>query len=116
MRRPTGGKRNARVIGQVRKPKPSLKDNPWVLQLLDDPSLAADLNYSKDQLVTKARGKSLCAACKGGKFLCGKTRCPLVVRFSSYFRTTALLQSTDLDGACPPGVFVGRIGYPYVYA
>ncbi len=116
MRRPTGGKRNAKVIGQVKKPKPSLKDNPWILQLLDDHNVAAELNYSKDQLVTKARGTSLCAACKGGKFLCGKSRCPLVVRFSSYFRTAPLLQSTDLDGACPPGVFVGRIGYPYVYA
>ncbi|MCJ7722197.1 Nre family DNA repair protein [Candidatus Bathyarchaeota archaeon] len=116
MRRLTGGKRNGKVIGQVRKSKPSLQDNPWVLQLLDDPSLAADLNYSKNQLVTKTRGNSLCVACKGGKFLCGKTRCPLVVRFSSYFKSSSLVQGTDVDGACPPGVFVGRIGYPYVYA
>jgi len=116
MRRTIGGKRNGKVIGQMRKPKTSLNDNPWVLQLLDDPSLAADLNYSKDQLVTKTRGNSLCATCKGGKFLCGKTRCPLVVRFRYYFRSAPLLQGTDLDGACPPGVFVGRIGYPYVYA
>ena len=116
MRRPMGGKRNAKVIGQVKKPKPSLKDNSWVLKLLDDPNLAADVNYSREQIVTKTRRNSLCAICKGGKFLCGKTRCPLVVRFSSYFRSATLLQSTDLDGACPPGVFVGRIGYPYVYA
>ncbi|PVX26668.1 MAG: hypothetical protein CW691_00735 [Candidatus Bathyarchaeum sp.] len=74
------------------------------------------MNYNKNQLATKTKGNSLCVACKGGKLLCGKTRCPLVVRFSSYFRSAPLLQSTDLDGACPPGVFVGRIGYPYVYA
>ena len=104
------------VIGQMKKPKPSLKDNQWVLKLLDDPKLAADVNYDKEKIVTKIQGRSLCAACKGGKFLCGKTRCPLVVRFSSYFRSSTLLQGTDLDGACPPGVFVGRIGYPYVYA
>jgi len=116
MRGPIGGKRNGKIVGQVRKPKPSLQDNQWVLKLLDDHNLAADLNYSRDQLVTKTRGSSLCVACKGGKFLCGKTRCPLVVRFSSYFNSAPLLQSTDLDGACPPGVFVGRIGYPYVYA
>jgi hypothetical protein len=116
MRRLTGGKRNPKVVGQVKKPKPSLKDNPWVLQLLDDHNLSANLEYSKDQLVTRARGKSQCAVCKGGKFLCGKTQCPLVVRFRSYFRLAPLLQSTDLDGACPPGVFVGRIGYPHVYA
>ena len=116
MRKLTGGKRGGTVVGQVRKPKQSVQDNSWVLKLLDDSNLSADINYNKDQLVTKVRRNSLCAACKGGKFLCGKTRCPLVVRFSSYFKSAPLLQGTELDGACPPGVFVGRIGYPYVYA
>jgi hypothetical protein len=117
MRRPSGGKRNPQIIAQTRKPKKStLEDNPWVLQLLDDHNLTANLNHNRDQIITRSRGKSLCAICKGGKFLCGKTQCPLLVRFNSYFRSSPLLQSTDLDGACPPGVFVGRIGYPYVYA
>ena len=114
--RATGGKRNAKVIGHVRKNKSSIKDNPWILQLLNDPNLATNPMYKEEQLVTKTRGRSLCVACKGGKFLCGKTRCPLVVRFNSYFRSAPLFQGTDLNGACPPGVFVGRIGYPYVYA
>jgi hypothetical protein len=116
MRRVAGGKINPKVIGQVRKQKSSLKDNPWVLRLLDHSNLLTHLDYSREQIVTKTRGNSLCAICKGGKFLCGKTRCPLIVRFSSYFKSAHLLQGTDLDGACPPGVFVGRIGYPYVYA
>ena len=108
-----GGKRNAKVIGQIKKPKSSLTDNHWVLKLLNEQNLTADFH---NKLVTKTRGKNLCTLCKGGKFLCGKSRCPLVVRFSSYFKSAHLLQGTDLDGACPPGVFVGRIGYPYVYA
>jgi hypothetical protein len=116
MRRVAVGKKNPKVIGQVRKPKSSLKDNPWILQLLGDYSLTADLDYSSKQIVTKTRGKNLCAVCKGGKFLCGKARCPLLIRFSYYFKSAPLLQGKDLDGACPPGVFVGRIGYPYVYA
>lgn len=116
MRRLTGGKRGGKVIGQVREQKPASNDNQWVRQLIDDSNITADMNYNETQLVTKTRRNSLCVACKGGKFLCGKTRCPLVVRFSSYFKSVPLLQSTDLDGACPPGVFVGRIGYPYVYA
>ncbi|MDH4221646.1 MAG: Nre family DNA repair protein [Candidatus Bathyarchaeota archaeon] len=115
MRKLAKGKRKGKIVGHVRKPMLSWKDNPWILQLLD-PSLAADLNYSADHLATKAWGKGLCVACKGGKFLCGKTRCPLVVRLESYFRTVPLLRGTELDGASPPGVFVGRIGYPYVYA
>jgi len=94
--------------------------NLWILQLLDNPSIAADLNYSTDYLLAKASGvawgKGLCVVCKGSKFLCGKTRCPLMVRLNSYFRTMPLIEGTDVDGASPPSVFVGRIGYPYVYA
>jgi len=116
MRKLITGKRKAKIVSEVKKPRLTWKDNLWIFQLLDDPRLAADLNYSADYLATKAWGKSLCVVCKGGKFLCGKTRCPLVVRLKSYFRTVPLLRGTDLDGASPPGVFVGRIGYPYVYA
>jgi len=100
--------------------KPSGKDNLWILQLLDSAGLASDLNYSADYLVAKASrvawGKGLCVACKGGKFLCGKTRCPLLVRANFYLKTMPLIKGLDVDGASPPSVFVGRIGYPYVYA
>jgi len=100
--------------------KPSGKENLWILQLLDNAGLAADLNYSADYLVAKASGvawgKGLCVACKGGKFLCGKTRCPLLVRANFYLKTMPLIKGLDVDGASPPSVFVGRIGYPYVYA
>ncbi len=115
MRKLAKGKRKSRIVGHLRKPKLSWKDNPWILKLLD-PGLAADLNYDAEHLAMKAWGKGLCVACKGGKFLCGKARCPLVVRLESYFKTIPLLRGTDVDGASPPGVFVGRIGYPYVYA
>jgi len=98
------------------KTRVSLKDNPWILQLLENPSIAADMNYSADYLVAKASKDALCVVCKGAKFLCGKTRCPLVVRLKYYFKTMPLIDSLGVDGASPPGVFVGRIGYPYVYA
>ena len=88
--------------------------------MLDNAGLAGDLNYSADYLVAKASGvawgKGLCVACKGGKFLCGKTRCPLLVRANFYLKTMPLIKGLDVDGASPPSVFVGRIGYPYVYA
>jgi len=112
-----------RLIEPARKAtaaKPSSKDNLWILQLLDSAGLAADLNYNADYLVAKASGvawgKGLCVACKGGKFLCGKTRCPLLVRANFYLKTMPLIRGLDIDGASPPSVFVGRIGYPYVYA
>ena len=99
-----------------KKSKVFFRDNPWILRLLESPSVGADLNYNADHLVTTAAKDALCVACKGAKFLCGKTRCPLIVRLKYYFKTMPLIDSLGVDGASPPGVFVGRIGYPYVYA
>ncbi len=39
-----------------------------------------------------------------------------MVRLNSFIRAVPLINKLDIDGASPPGVFVGRIGYPYVYA
>jgi len=58
----------------------------------------------------------LCVACKGSRFLCGKTRCPIIVKANYFLKSVPLMQSEDITGASPPGVFVGRIGYPHVYA
>ena len=113
-------RRLAELKRKANKAKPSGNGNLWIRQLLDSAGLTADLNYNADFLVTKASGvswgKGLCVACKGGKFLCGKTRCPLLVRTNFYLKTMPLVNGLEIDGASPPGVFVGRIGYPYVYA
>jgi len=90
------------------------KDVLWILDHVNNANVAADHLAAKTSGV--AWGKGLCVACKGAKLLCGKTRCPLIVRLQYYFRTMPLIEGTDVDGASPPGVFVGRIGYPYVYA
>jgi hypothetical protein len=96
------------------------KHNLWIRQLLNSEVLTADSNYHGIDIVAKASSvswkKGLCIVCKGGKFLCGKTRCPLLVRANFYLKTIPLATGLDIDGASPPGVFVGRIGYPYVYA
>lgn len=98
----------------TKKPK-VIGDNRWLLQLIDDQNIAIDINYDKSSLTTVAKN-AMCVVCKGAKALCGKTRCPIIVRAKYYFKAMPLLEKLDLDGACPPGVFVGRIGYPYVYA
>jgi len=92
------------------------KRNPWILDILEDSSLVADINYDPNYLVMRASKKGICAVCKGSKFLCGKTRCPIIVRVNSLLKTVPLIKDTDVNGASPPSVFVGRIGYPYVYA
>ncbi len=56
----------------------------------------------------------LCSICKGSKRLCGKDRCPLMIKFYSQQRTMPLIDTRDLAGCSPPAVFVGRHGYPKV--
>jgi len=57
---------------------------------------------------------SRCVYCKGSKMLCGKERCSVIARFYSASKVRERIDKTTLDGACPPSVFVGRIGYPDV--
>src|SRR5437879_6332237 len=65
---------------------------------------------------TKAAiASGLCIQCRGAKLLCGKTRCPILVRWDSMMKTAPMIDRMDLDGSSPPGVFVGRFGYPKVY-
>jgi len=54
--------------------------------------------------------------CKGSRFLCGKTRCPIIVKVNYYLKSVPLMSSEDVVGASPPSVFIGRMGYPNVYA
>jgi hypothetical protein len=74
------------------------------------------MGYDERQVVVKASRSGLCVACKGSRFLCGKTRCPIIVRANYFLKSVPLMQSEGISGASPPSVFVGRIGYPYVYA
>ena len=90
--------------------------NSWLFDILKNSSLASDINYDENLVVSKASRSGLCVACKGSKFLCGKTRCPIIVKVNYFLKSVPLMQSEDIAGASPPSVFVGRIGYPYVYA
>lgn len=56
----------------------------------------------------------LCVICKGARRLCGKDRCPLMIKFYSRARTMPVIDVRNLAGSSPPGVFVGRYGYPKV--
>ena len=62
-----------------------------------------------------AIASGLCISCRGAKLLCGKTRCPILVRWDFMMKTAPLIDRIDLDGSSPPGVFVGRFGYPKVF-
>jgi len=87
--------------------------NTWLHEVLKNISP----NQNETLTVTAKASKSgLCVVCKGSRLLCGKTRCPILVKVNYYLKSVPLMQSEDISGASPPSVFVGRIGYPYVYA
>jgi hypothetical protein len=84
---------------------------------LDD--LLASLNSNVNEtlkITTRASRSSQCVICKGSRNLCGKTRCPIMVKVNYYLKSVPLMNSEDIAGASPPSVFIGRIGYPMVYA
>jgi hypothetical protein len=77
--------------------------------------LNADVGESL-KVTTHASRSSQCVLCKGSRNLCGKSRCPIMVKVNYFLRSVPLMGSEDITGASPPGVFIGRVGYPMVYA
>jgi hypothetical protein len=94
----------------ISKPPQTIRvtDN-WLKDILKT-SLA-----DSEQIVARTRD-SLCVLCKGSRMLCGKTRCPIMVKVNSFLKSVPLMASEDIEGMSPPSVFIGRIGYPNVYA
>jgi hypothetical protein len=90
--------------------------NVWLLDILKESGFTSNIDADGDQIAMRASKNGLCVACKGSRFLCGKTRCPIIVKANYYLKSIPLMQSEDITGASPPSVFIGRIGYPYVYA
>ncbi len=90
---------------------PTVTDN-WVNNLIRRNNAQSD----DAQIVARARQSSLCVVCKGSRFLCGKTRCPIMLKVNYFLKSVPLLASEDVAGFSPPSVFIGRIGYPHVYA
>ncbi len=58
--------------------------------------------------------EGVCALCRGSRYLCGLTYCPILVRFYSELRLKQVMFKDKVEGSSPPSVFVGRYGYPKV--
>lgn len=85
----------------------------WLHELLK--SVKSNVDESL-KITTRPSANSQCALCKGSRNLCGKSRCPILVKVNYYLKSVRLMDSEDIAGASPPSVFIGRIGYPNVYA
>ncbi len=87
---------------------------PWLKHVADDPALLEILPRDSGRISIRTRKGTLCLSCRGARLLCGKGRCPLLIRASNLRRTVQMIRGEDLEGTSPPGVFVGRFGYPKV--
>lgn len=87
--------------------------NTWLHDVLKGAGIGSD---EIPTITARASGSGLCVVCKGSRRLCGKDRCPIIVKVNYYLKSVPLMSSKDISGASPPSVFIGRIGYPNVYA
>ncbi len=87
---------------------------PWLEHMAEEPSLVEILPSDLEEISVRTRRGSLCLTCRGARLLCGKSRCPLLIRASKLQKTVKMISGEELDGTSPPGVFVGRFGYPKV--
>ncbi|MEM5766161.1 MAG: Nre family DNA repair protein [Candidatus Aenigmatarchaeota archaeon] len=85
--------------------------NVWLSKLIDDKKILSELASNEIRTVAK---DVMCILCRGAKLLCGKIRCPVMVRFYSQVKAKPLIENLSLVGSSPPDLFVGRIGYPWV--
>jgi len=106
-----------RVAASIEASPPRLGVKQPRLRFTDviSPLRLEELGYKPYEIeVVGRRSASICLYCKGGRMLCGKSRCPLIVKALAMIKHGPLIDSSRVDGATPPGVFVGRAGYPKV--
>jgi len=85
--------------------------NLWLSQVVDDKKILSELKGGNIKTVTR---DNRCILCRGAKLLCGRSSCPVMVRFYFQAKSRPLMEKLTLDGSSPPSVFIGRIGYPFV--
>jgi hypothetical protein len=94
------------------KPQNRNETNNWLIDYIRSNN---DSAVESSRISTRTSGRSMCVVCKGSRRLCGKTRCPILVKANYYLKSMPLMSTEDIAGASPPSVFIGRIGYPHVY-
>jgi hypothetical protein len=85
----------------------------WVNDFLSD-RIGQEREILKGLEVVRGPSADLCIRCRGGRMLCGKLSCPLLAKAKAIATYGSLVSSEQIDGSTPPGVFVGRFGYPRV--
>jgi hypothetical protein len=73
-------------------------------------------NNWRTKIVIEKPSAEMCLACRGAKLLCGKPKCPIIAKAEGFAKHAEGFYSSEMvNGSSPPGVFVGRFGYPKVF-
>src|SRR3972149_4174536 len=85
------------------------KPSNWLVDLIKKVNSNA---IEQQQITTRARNDSLCILCKGARALCGKTRCPIMVKVNYFLKSVPLMASENIDGMSPLRVRSATNGSP----
>ena len=85
----------------------------WVNDFLSN-EIGQETGVLRDLRVVRGPSAEFCIRCRGGRMLCGKLSCPLLAKARAIAAHSSFVASEQIDGSTPPGVFVGRHGYPRV--
>jgi len=85
---------------------------PWISHIIDRDNVR-EFNQPSTYL-TRVDQSRICILCRGAKNLCGRKVCPVILKSKRLLKVSTSIDKR-LDGASPPEIFVGRIGYPKVY-
>ena len=89
----------------------------WLGDILP-PSLLSGLPRSASTIrLVATPSAQMCLSCRASKMLCGRPRCPILIEANELAKRAHSFNTVGnrFSGASPPGVFVGRVGYPKVY-
>ena len=86
----------------------------WLSNVMAASVTGLEEDVAKSIEVVESPPAWMCLACRGAKLLCGKPRCPIIVKAQSLAKQGPALSTDEILGSSPPGVFVGRLGYPKV--
>uniref|UniRef100_A0A7C3IXD8 DNA repair protein n=1 Tax=Candidatus Methanomethylicus mesodigestus TaxID=1867258 RepID=A0A7C3IXD8_9CREN len=80
-----------------------------------DPTLASSSGMPAS-ISFRSKNNNRCLLCRGGRRLCGKALCPIELKAKAYIKNLGESIKKEFVGSSPPSVFVGRYGYPHVFA
>ncbi|MCX8000012.1 MAG: hypothetical protein N3A69_13845, partial [Leptospiraceae bacterium] len=70
--------------------------NVWLSKLIDNGNVLRELDTQDIKTVER---DFRCILCKGSRLLCGKVRCPILVRLYAQVKIKPFIEGTEIEGS-----------------